>query len=93
MVYNVNGGFEDWAYGGSWDKHNVTDYCEFSTNTTLTSRFKTSKDKHKSYDIDAKQNIKISYNKDALKSLVFLVEAGYDKIPKQDTLGNELYFY
>lgn len=23
VVYDVNGGFEDWAYGASWDKKNV----------------------------------------------------------------------
>lgn len=27
VVYDVNGGFEDWAYGGSWDTENVTKFC------------------------------------------------------------------
>lgn len=24
-VYNVRGGFEDWAYGASWDKKNINE--------------------------------------------------------------------
>lgn len=27
VVYDVNGGFEDWAYGASWDKKNVPQLC------------------------------------------------------------------
>lgn len=27
IVYNVNGGYEDWAYGGSWDKNNIPKQC------------------------------------------------------------------
>lgn len=30
-VYDVNGGFEDWAYGASWDTDNVSKTC-FSDN-------------------------------------------------------------
>ena len=27
VVYDVNGGFEDWAYGASWDKDSVPHTC------------------------------------------------------------------
>lgn len=37
--------------------------------------------------------MKIAYNDKSLRSLVFLVEAGYDKIPNENTLGNELHFF
>ena len=26
LVYDVNGGYEDWAYAASWDKKNVPLY-------------------------------------------------------------------
>lgn len=28
LVYDVYGGYEDWAYGASWDKANVPSECE-----------------------------------------------------------------
>lgn len=38
-VYDVNGGFEDWAYGASWDLKNVPLSCQsnskFSTNDSI----------------------------------------------------------
>lgn len=27
VVYDVNGGFEDWAYGASWDTQYVSSNC------------------------------------------------------------------
>lgn len=56
IVYDVNGGFEDWAYGASWDKKNVP--------TTS----------------DGKKVIP-PYNSITNRAFVYLVEAGYDKIP------------
>lgn len=29
VVYNVHGGFEDWAFAASWDKNNVNKVCKF----------------------------------------------------------------
>lgn len=26
-MYDVNGGYEDWAYGASWDKKNIPPTC------------------------------------------------------------------
>ena len=68
VVYDVNGGFEDWAYGASWDTKNVPLSCnrtEF-----------------------LKENIK--YADESNRAFVFLVEAGWDKTPNKDTLGNEI---
>ncbi len=35
VVYDVNGGFEDWAYGASWDTKNVPHVCEVYTSDGL----------------------------------------------------------
>lgn len=65
IVYDVNGGFEDWAYGASWDRKNVP----------LTT--------------DGTKNIP-PYNSITNRAFVYLVEAGYDKVPQDYELGNEL---
>lgn len=35
IVYDVHGGFEDWAYGASWDKKNINQTC--ASNTSFSS--------------------------------------------------------
>lgn len=59
-VYNVRGGFEDWAYGASWDTKNI------------------------SYN---KLNGK-KYSSSTNRAFVYLVEAGYEKIPSIQAMGN-----
>lgn len=68
VVYDVNGGFEDWAYGASWDRKNVPKSCN---NSSI-------------------GNEEITYQEESNRAFVYLIEAGYDKTPKEETLGNEL---
>lgn len=35
VVYNVYGGYEDWAYGASWDTINVPKFCKNSKNLSF----------------------------------------------------------
>lgn len=67
IVYDVGGGFEDWAYASSWDKTNVSKTCG-------------AKNGHEN----------INYTDVSNRAFVYLVEAGYDKIPEEEDLGNEL---
>lgn len=69
VVYDVNGGFEDWAYGASWDRPNVQADCGRQAPDDF---------KH------------VQYSSETNRALVFLVEAGYAKIPAEPTLGNRL---
>lgn len=67
IVYDVGGGFEDWAYAASWDTVNVSKTCGVDTG----------------YQI-------INYTDTSNRAFVYLIEAGYDKIPDEEDLGNEL---
>lgn len=74
MVYSVTGGMEDWAYSGSWEGSPIiTQPCTPST-----------------YDgySQSKTNYDVNY-KDALKSIMFLLEVSNDKAPEQKYLGRE----
>lgn len=67
-VYDVYGGFEDWAYGASWDLVNVPKKC--SANQEFVAD--------------------VRYGDNSNRAFVFLVEAGYEKIPGEGQLGNEV---
>ncbi len=73
-VYTVVGGMEDWAYSGSWEGAPIiTQPCEPTT--------------YNGYDKD-KTNYDQNY-KDALKSIMFLLEVSDEKIPQDRLLGVE----
>lgn len=72
VVYPVNGGMEDWAYAGSWE--GVPVITEPCTPTTYTN-----------YKPD--KTIYSKNYKDALKSIMFLLEISHDKTPTIDKLG------
>lgn len=63
VVYDVNGGFEDWVYGGSWEPSKLQSSCH-------------------NYDKE------LNYSDLSLRSFVFLIEAGFQKTPPSNTLGN-----
>jgi len=72
MVYSVTGGMEDWAYSGSWEGSPIiTQPC---TPTTYS-------------QYDSKKTNYDTYHKDALKSIMFLLEVSNDKVPEQKLLG------
>lgn len=72
MVYSVTGGMEDWAYSGSWEGSPIiTQPC----NPTTYNKYDPSKT---NYDKN---------HKDALKSIMFLLEVSNEKDPQQVTLG------
>jgi hypothetical protein len=72
MVYSVTGGMEDWAYSGSWEGSPIiTQPCNPTTYNNYDSS-KTNYDKN---------------HKDALKSIMFLLEVSHEKDPQQVTLG------
>ena len=72
VVYPVTGGMEDWAYSGSWEGSPIiTQSCKPKT--------------YGGYDKE-----KTSYDKnykDALKSIMFLLEVSNEKTPEQKLLG------
>lgn len=73
QVYNVHGGFEDWAYGASFDTLNINTQCALLDNPKF-GLLKT----------------KIAYDNNSNRAFVFLVEAGYSKMPSEGFLGNDL---
>lgn len=74
VVYPVTGGMEDWAYSGSWEGFPIiTQPCTPKT--------------YNGYNPD-----KTMYDKnykDALKSIMFLLEVSHSKIPEQKELGRK----
>ena len=71
-VYPVTGGMEDWAYSGSWEGFPIiTQPCKPKTYGGYNPE-KTLYDKN---------------YKDALKSIMFLLEVSQEKIPEQKLLG------
>jgi hypothetical protein len=72
LVYPVRGGFEDWAYSGSWEGYPViTDGC----NPTTYGGYNQEKTKYsKNYP-------------DAVKAISLLIETSNDKTPNEQTLG------
>lgn len=70
VVYDVHGGYEDWAYGASFEIQNLSKTC-LKADSQFSMEF-----------LEADDN--------SNRAFVFLVEAGKDKTPKNDTLGNEL---
>ncbi len=68
VVYDVNGGFEDWAYGASFDDVNVSKLCALKANSFHNQK----------------------YSNSSNRAFVYLVEAGFEKNPKEATYGNEL---
>ncbi len=74
VVYPVTGGMEDWAYSGSWEGFPIiTQPCKPKTYGGYNPE-KTSYDKN---------------YKDALKSIMFLLEVSHEKIPEQKLLGRK----
>lgn len=71
VVYNVHGGFEDWAYAASWDHRNVPQAC---------------RDAPEPYDRPRHSEV-------SNRAFVFLVEAGFAKVPLKETMGNRLAFF
>ena len=71
VVYNVHGGFEDWAYAASWDHGNVPQTC---------------RDAPEPYDRPRHSEV-------SNRAFVFLVEAGFAKVPLRETMGNRLAFF
>lgn len=72
VVYPVTGGMEDWAYSGSWEGAPIiTQPCRPKTYNGYNEE-KTMYDKN---------------YKDALKSIMFLLEVSHEKIPEQKLLG------
>jgi len=73
-VYPVTGGMEDWAYSGSWEGFPIiTQPCKPRTYGGYNNE-KTMYDKN---------------YKDALKSIMFLLEVSHEKIPEQKLLGRK----
>lgn len=73
-VYPVTGGMEDWAYSGSWEGFPIiTQPCKPKTYGGYNPE-KTLYDKN---------------YKDALKSIMFLLEVSHEKIPEQKLLGRK----
>jgi len=72
MVYPVRGGFEDWAYSGSWEALPViTETCSPST-----------------YGGYSSERTSYSKNyKNAVKAISFLLETSNDKTPYEGNLG------
>ncbi len=73
-VYPVRGGMEDWAYSGSWEGDPIINKCRPTT--------------YKGYPID-KTNYAQNKYRDALKSIMFLLEVSHDKNPVQKYLGRK----
>ena len=74
VVYPVTGGMEDWAYSGSWEGAPIiTQPCRPKT-------YNGYKEEKTMYDKNYK---------DALKSIMFLLEVSYEKIPEQKLLGRK----
>lgn len=74
VVYPVTGGMEDWAYSGSWEGFPIiTEPC-----------------RPKTYDgYDEQKTLYNKNYKDALKSIMFLLEISKEKIPEQKFLGRK----
>ncbi len=75
VVYPVRGGMEDWAYGGSWEGYPIITPCVPTTYPD-----------DKTYP---KSRTDYSKRPDAVKSIMFLLEASNDKHPKDELLGKE----
>ena len=74
IVYPVRGGMEDWAYSGSWEGYPIiTQPCEPQT--------------YNGYNPN--KTLYEKYYKDALKSIMFLLEISHDKYPEQLSLGRK----
>lgn len=74
VVYPVTGGMEDWAYSGSWEGSPIiTQPCKPKTYNGYNHE-KTMYDKN---------------YKDALKSIMFLLEVSHEKTPEQKKLGRK----
>jgi len=71
-VYFVRGGMEDWAYGGSWEGYPIINHCTPET-----------------YPDSPYPKSKTDYTdkKDAIKSIMFLLEASDMKTPEMKLLG------
>lgn len=77
-VYPVNGGVEDWAYGGSWEN----DYVDKKPIKTCRA------DSFSKYNMEWNQNNN-NLNKEKLKCLMYLAETADQKKPPESTLGND----
>jgi hypothetical protein len=76
VVYPVTGGMEDWAYSGSWEGTPIiTEPCKPNT--------------YSSYD-ENKTLYSKNY-KNALKSIMFLLEISHSKMPDVNMLGKKNY--
>lgn len=74
VVYPVRGGMEDWAYSGSWEGYPIiTQPCE----------------PHTYNGYNPKKTLYQKYYKDALKSIMFLLEISHSKFPEQMSLGKK----
>jgi hypothetical protein len=74
VVYPVTGGMEDWAYSGSWEGFPIiTQPCRPKT-------YNGYKEEKTMYDKNYK---------DALKSIMFLLEISNEKTPEQKLLGRK----
>jgi hypothetical protein len=72
IVYPVTGGMEDWAYSGSWEGDSViTQPCDPKT--------------YAGYDHE--KTLYTKNYKDALKSIMFLLEISHSKNPSETELG------
>lgn len=89
-VYMVEGGMEDWAYGGSWENEitmkeenfkvitqcNPNTYGSYSANKTIYD-----------YATTNDENIKRMQG-NSLRAMIFLIETNDDKRPEESTLGS-----
>ena len=73
-VYPVRGGMEDWAYSGSWEGDPIINKCNPKT--------------YNEYP-EEKTNYAQRKYRDALKSIMFLLEVSNDKNPVQKYLGRK----
>ena len=76
-VYAVDGGLEDWAYGGSWEN----DYTEIKPIKQCEAKTFSPYNMNWDNKIDAEQY--------KLRCLMYLAEASNDKKPLENTLGND----
>lgn len=74
VVYPVNGGLEDWAYAAGWEN-------EYSGEEVVVPPCRNL------YDLKGEEKKYLDTNQSHIRSVLFLVECGDPKDPKEEFLG------
>lgn len=53
----MNGGYEDWAYGASWDVNNVPKYCNIENNIKIPINYPSQTNRALTYLIEAGEKL------------------------------------